>query len=973
MAARNLLWIVALSWLTRSADCAEIPGLLFHLSFDAEKVAADFAAGQRDQQSQTLDPDFRFTAGVRGQGLLLQRGQQCAYALAKNLDTSQGTFSCWVKPVNWEGHSKKFRHTLVVTAGPQYTMLVYLYPIGDEAVFNHIHVGAGTAREAMWRAGAPVDLFRRDQWTHLVSTWDAKAVRLYANGRRVGEGLVAAPLPKQEAGTISICPVDFWKNNEWGDPAEQTVCDEVRIFGRVLADDEILDLYAHDTPAGDLRPAPTLVLEMTPQYDAKVIELGVRPAHVDAEGRSRMSAAATLTLKLTDPHGAERFSHSGPIGEGRFAIKLPEWRDGEYRAEGEWTAGDTKLRGHASLTKPPTPWLPPQRDWRATRVLSPWAPLVRRESVIRYWNGEVTMGGPFPRQIAAQGQPLLAGPICLASGDSAEWESLRVSEEQPHRIVIAGAGKLGRFSVTYSTLIEFDGLVRTDFTLTPPPDGAELPSLTLEVPIRAEEARYYRNPTCQSWDGRPLDEPEFLPYAWLGSEDRGLSWFMESAANWRQGKGQPAMTLRHEGDAVVVRLKLISEAVRVEKPLNYTIGFEPTPVRPLSPELYDWRFGSGAPIRGTNLFVYGWSQQVSYLNGRLIAHDPSQQRRLVDGWRAQGQETLSYTCAQCTANISPEYVFFARQWNLPYGDTFSGYKRVPDEAPYSMVPVCPASSFADFLTWCVRENVRNDWGGGIYTDIDGAVPCDNAAHGCGYTDAFGQTGRSWPLYAHRGLSRQIYEACHDAGKIYFSHCHSRWYSMFNVFNDGWCPGEQYSSAVVDKPSFYMDQIPDHVWRSEFYSPTTGVATFLLPQMGRFTSEQAPQDCGPSESCLAAALTYGVPVWVGGVNPRVVEEVWDAQQAFGMGGAEFVPYWRQNSIACSDPELRVSLWKKPDRLLLAVANFTDRDRSAELRPTANGTAVQFRPAWKAETLEPTKDGARLTIPAKRGALVIVGPQ
>jgi hypothetical protein len=207
--------------------------------------------------------------------------------LAKNLDTSQGTFSCWVKPLNWEGHGKKFRHTLVVTAGPQYTMLVYLYPIGDKAVFNHIHVGAGTAAEATWRAGAPVDLFQRDQWTHLASTWDARAVRLYANGRRVGEGLVASPLPKREAGSIYICPIDFWKNKQWGDPAEQTVCDEVRIFGRALEDEEILDLYAADAPAGAPRPTPALVLEMRPQFDASAIALDVRPAHVDADTKAR--------------------------------------------------------------------------------------------------------------------------------------------------------------------------------------------------------------------------------------------------------------------------------------------------------------------------------------------------------------------------------------------------------------------------------------------------------------------------------------------------------------------------------------------------------------------------------------------------------------------------------------------------------------------------------------------------------------
>ena len=153
-------------------------------------------------------------------------------------------------------------------------MLLYLYPIGDEAVFTYIQVGAGTPSEATWRAGAPVDVFRRGQWTHLVSTWDAKAVRLYANGRRVGEGIVAAPFPKLETGTISICPIDFWRNKEWGDPPNRRSAMKCGSSAAPLADDEILDLYAADAPAGVARPAPALVVEMTPHYAEKRCAIG---------------------------------------------------------------------------------------------------------------------------------------------------------------------------------------------------------------------------------------------------------------------------------------------------------------------------------------------------------------------------------------------------------------------------------------------------------------------------------------------------------------------------------------------------------------------------------------------------------------------------------------------------------------------------------------------------------------------------
>ena len=430
------------------------------------------------------------------------------------------------------------------------------------------------------------------------------------------------------------------------------------------------------------------------------------------------------------------------------------------------------------------------------------------------------------------------------------------------------------------------------------------------------------------------------------------------------------MTLRREGDAVVVRLHLISEPVKVTKPLTYTIGFEATPVRPLPARLYDWYFASGPQFKGSNVFVYGWSKQISYLNGRLIAHDPAGQRRLVDKWRAAGRESLSYSCAQCTANISPEYLFFVQEWNQPYGGTFSGYKRVPDDAPYSMVSVCPRSSFADFLVWCVKENIRNDWSGGIYTDIDGAIPCDNAAHGCGFTDAFGQTGRIWPLYAHRALSRRIYEACHDAGKFYFSHCHSYWYSVFNVFNDGWCPGEQYSSGVVGKPNFYMDEIPGRTWRTEFYSPTTGVASFLLPQLSRLAGADVLKDRGPSESLIVAAMTYGAPLWAGSINHQVVEEVWAAQQAFGITGTEFVPFWKQKEFVCSDPQIRIGFWKKPGARLLVVSNFTNEPRTVELRLASARPSAQFKAAWKSEGFSTSAGVARLTLPAKRGSLLVL---
>jgi hypothetical protein len=945
------------------------PGLFFHASFDTLTATADVAGGAKES-SFTASLDLRSAEGVKGAGLLQQAGERCSYEIKGNLDTRQGTFSIWVKPLNWDGHSGKFRHFLVASPAPDLSLLLYLYPIGDEAVFNYIRVGAGTPQDATWRAGAPVDMLKRNEWTQLVSTWDGTGVRLYANAKRVGEGLVGAPLPPLPTGSFTICPIDFWRNAQWGDPQEQTICDEVRVFDHALSDEEVLDLYGAEVPGGLTGMVPKLVVELTPDYFAKTIDVTLRPAHLTPEWEARLGQGAAITLTVRAPNGQELLSRSLPSTANAVRVPVPAWADGDYTAVAEITVAEARLSGTATLTKPPTPWLPAQTDWRAERVLPPWTPLRREGTTVRYWNGEVALPGALPTQMSSGGEALLTAPVRLVGAAPAAWQSPTVLEEQPFRVSFRDTGTVGALSVVSTTQIEFDGMIRIDVSLTPPPVGAQLGELTLEIPLRAEVARYYRNPVCRDWDGKSWDEKAFEPYGWLGNERRGLAWFMESSANWSPGADQPAVTLRREGEAVVVRLHLISTPTAIPGEISYTIGLQPTPVRPLSADLYEQRFASGPQFKGSNLFVYGWGQQLAALSGGLTAYDPAAQRALVDRWRADGKESLSYTCTQCTANCSPEYLFFRAEWNQPYGATFAGYKRLPDNAPYSIVPTCPRSSFADFLVGRAQEHLRQDWSGGLYTDIDGAISCDNARHGCGFKDAFGRSGRTWPLYAHRALSRRLYAACHDAGKLYFSHAHSNWYSLFNAFNDGWCPGEQYSSAVIGKPSFYMDEIPDRTWRTEFSSTSTGVPTFLLPELDRLAGAAALQDPGPSASCLAMALSYGVPLWAGSINQRVVEEVWAVQQQFGLRGAQFVPFWEQREWTVSDPAVRLSLWRKPGARLLALTNLTAAACKIELRPSAGRTDAQYRAGWNTAALEVSGGAATLTVAAKSGTLLLV---
>jgi hypothetical protein len=128
-------------------------GQLFYVSFDRLTTTADFSVGE-GRSTFTADLELRSAEGIRGAGLLQQRGERCSYPVVGNLDTSQGTCSLWVKPLSWDGHSGKFRHFLTADCGVPYQMYLYLFPIGDEAVTSFIQANARTAEEAISRARA---------------------------------------------------------------------------------------------------------------------------------------------------------------------------------------------------------------------------------------------------------------------------------------------------------------------------------------------------------------------------------------------------------------------------------------------------------------------------------------------------------------------------------------------------------------------------------------------------------------------------------------------------------------------------------------------------------------------------------------------------------------------------------------------------------------------------------------------------
>jgi len=964
--------LLAAALLPVYAAVADEPGLVFYAPFDKHRVDAVVAKGSPDSSfKQSIE--LRNFPGVKGGALMLEDGERCEYDLQGNLNPRQGAITCWFKPVNWDGSDRLFHHLICINDKKTPTSwYIYKYTYPRHLNF-YVARGSGNDQIRTY-CGTSMEKWTRDQWHHVAVTWNAEEMRLYADGRpegrqRVPEGF----FPDKVDGVLSVSPVHYWKN-KWSSPESRTLIDEVRVYDRVLSPREVLEMFEALNPyanAGDREPS--LAVTLKPDVAARELRVVVAALHLDAAWEEALTQKAAVSVAVAEPNG-RRTAHTVPLARDMaIAVPVDQWLDGDYKARATVSAGERVLTADAVLRKPPTPWLDvkPGREFLDV-VLPRFTPLQRDGDRLTCWGRAVRFGrGPFPVAVESRKSDLLRAPIVLRGqidGRAFVLEApTKIAGADDCRATLAGSQDLGPATARWTGLMEFDGMVRADVTIVPK-KKATVEALRLEIPLAKHFVRYIRTAKRRDWTGDRF-ESAFLNYVWVGDEDRGLCWFMESDANFSIGPGSPVVVVdRATGDACVT---IVSRPAAFDKPLSYTIGFQATPLKPLPAGWQAWRLAHTG-FKHANMVTHGWGASCYTLAGSLVPPDVDRHVKNLAKWHKQGCKIYSYTCCGCAPDLYEEWPFFEAEWFCAYGSTFVGYKRWGDDAPYSLRSVCVGSSYADFLVGRVENLLRNGWADGLYTDIDHFVGCDNALHDCGYSDVFGRTGKTVPIYRHRDLSKRLYGVCHKYGGLYLSHNHNVFIPPYHAFIDGWCPGEQLSVAVMGKHSFYMDGLSLDDWRAEYYSPATGVVTFMLAQWGRLSPKEDQKIRFPTENLIAMAALHNVPLWANFTNKDVVDEYWAVQKAFGVDDAEFHPYWESPPVTTPTPNVRISVFTKPGRMLAVVVNFSDTDQPVSLhfaRPPKECVAAMPRDVQL--TSQSGRDTWRAPVRAKNFVLVDVG--
>lgn len=231
------LFLFAIAGLTHAAEKS---GPFFTCSFESRKAV--------EKLGGILHGSAKFVDGLKGKAVDLPAGIGCKLPSAKCLPKTDGTLSLWMKP-----------HYILDEHTPRGYSIITTWK--GEETFRPLGLGYGNIakgiphklcmflrkrkrprkRQVSVRADEVVR-WQRDTWQHVTAVWRINTgkkdgvLKLYVNGKMVARRT-----------DFRAYEIEFGEHL-WFVPLG--VIDELKVWNRMLTDEEVKELFAKEKPAG---------------------------------------------------------------------------------------------------------------------------------------------------------------------------------------------------------------------------------------------------------------------------------------------------------------------------------------------------------------------------------------------------------------------------------------------------------------------------------------------------------------------------------------------------------------------------------------------------------------------------------------------------------------------------------------------------------------------------------------------------
>ena len=505
-------------------------------------------------------------------------------------------------------------------------------------------------------------------------------------------------------------------------------------------------------------------------------------------------------------------------------------------------------------------------------------------------------------------------------------------------------------------------------------DAFDVNRVYLDIPLRKDAVRYYhtypfggRIGYTQAIDNNILNFAGTVPsggfhcafkeQVYLGGEECGLGLFFTDNRMWVNTDETKAIEILEEEDCYVMRINLLDAVPPMWQdkgpdnqyamdlmPWRVKLGMVVTPVRPYPKRNF---YSRSAKI---DAYIKIFCDYDEFLSGKKNADGSAVEGEITetryDRLKRLGVETLlihekwndiqnSPFLTEDTVRRAKTIVSELHQRKIkviPYfgyelstlspiwaqdgdemvrisGNINSGYwYRFPYQRDMN---VCMRSRWADILYDGIVKLYDELGFDGLYFDtIMEPRPCANERHGCGWRDKNGELHATYSTWEIRRFLKKMYAFVKSRGGTMVLHA----YGAFNLAGLSFCDymveGEPFQTKLLHGE---LKEMPEDLLRAQFTGYDTGIPVKTIIYIN--------EPVWTYKNALSTAILHGsIP------NPNdisrpleMIVPVWNALDRFPLEEAEWKPYFSPtDSIACSDPHVKISVWETAEKILAVCA-------------------------------------------------------
>lgn len=611
-------------------------------------------------------------------------------------------------------------------------------------------------------------------------------------------------------------------------------------------------------------------------------------------------------------------------------------------------------------------------------VIPPFTPLVvtenRVDAVLRAHT--VSTSGLWTQVVAAQ-KPLLARPmqwIVVVDGAprTVVARAAQIRATAQDRVDVTTDLAAGPLVMKFEGRFEIDGLYRVRLKLSGP-RSTRIDRLDLVIPLASERATLMNAITDETrihWLGavpppigtvwRSIDAPRrqldsgFVPYLWVGDEERGLAWLAESTSDFWFAPGTSMAELRRRAGAVELVVHFASQPGPLGRERTLEFALQATPVKPRPEKPGSWRLWQLACDAGDQFIGicplpagFYWGTETRYGNvsprdgGESVFRwmvDARRERSLVppiDAWierwrvsnpdRAEVKASLEYTMrvlalpsraavvymnAQGTA-FGPEFAVYGDEWRpAPFGDREGG-----DEPPVRELGVIPRASYRDRLLFHLDRLLASGAADGVFFDNTYLRASFDDRIGAAYRGDDGRLHPGVEIFAMRELLRRAQMLVYERRGAWWNVAHLTTTPISAIH--GWA-GMSLDGEWKYGDADFQDRFPLDLLRASALGSQMGTAPIWMPGVqgasGARAAELERQQFG-----MTALHEIKVMATFGGA----LGDAWRLliEQGYGDPNCQIGHYWDEDPIVnVVGVDAKALTIRCGDQITVLVVNF-----------------------------------------------------